>query len=78
MRILSRQEFLSTPAGADAKRELQLMVKSSVYDTVGSYDLLTGRELTFVQRHINYLIKHPHVSPSAYISNLRIMTKIGR
>lgn len=78
MRILSPQEFLKTPAGADAQRQLRRLVSSSSYDTNGSYDPGAGRGLTFVERHLDYLMKHPHVSPTAYLSNLRIMTKTGR
>ncbi len=78
MRIISRQEYLKTPAGVDAKLELQHMVNSPAYDTSGSRDPQIGKELTFVERHLKYLIRHPYVSAAAYISNLRVMTKSGR
>ncbi len=78
MRILNRQEFLETSAGVHAKRELQHMVTSSSYDTGGSQDPLVGLTLTFVERHLNYLMRHPYVSTEAYLSNLRIMTKVKR
>jgi hypothetical protein len=78
MRVPSQQEFLSTPAGVHARRELQAMVLNSSYRTDGSYDFPLGGGLTFEQRHLNYLVKHPYVSPVAYISNLKVMTKIKR
>ncbi len=78
MRILSQQEFLKTPAGVDAQRELRLMVDSPSYDTKGSYASQTGMGLTFVERHLNYLMKHPYVTPAAYLANLRVMTRTSR
>lgn len=78
MQALTRKEFLKTYAGAQAKGELQYMVKSSVYSTNGSYDATTGRNLAFIDRHINYLAKHPYLSPVVYIVNLKVMTKVRR
>lgn len=78
MRVPSQQEFLKTPAGAQAKRDLRHMVISQIYDTSGTYDPQKGRGQIFVQRHLEYLIKHPYVSTSAYLSNLRVMTKVKR
>lgn len=78
MRIVSQQEFLKTPAGVDAQRELRLMINSPAYDTTGALGPLTSDGLTFMERHLNYLVKHPYVAPSAYISNLRTMTRVGR
>ncbi len=78
MRVLSRQEFLKTSAGVHARRELRSMVISSHYDTGGSYDPNHGKGLTFMDRHLEYLMKHPYVRTEAYLSNLRIMTRAGR
>lgn len=78
MQVLSRQEFLLTEKGALAKKELQHMVSSSVYRTHESYDASAGRKLAFLDRHLNYLIKHPYVSPVVYLSNLKVMTRIKR
>ncbi|HEX5744381.1 MAG TPA: hypothetical protein VFX84_02945 [Candidatus Saccharimonadales bacterium] len=78
MRVPSQQEFLRTPAGVHAQRELKHMVSSRSYDTDGSLDPQIGKGQTFVERHLNYLIKHPYVAPAAYLSNLRIMTRSRR
>lgn len=78
MRVLSRQEFLGTPAGAQAQRDLHNMVSSAYYDTGGTCDPKKGVGLVFVKRHMDYLMKHPQVSPKAYLSNLRVMTKAHR
>ena len=78
MQILTREEFLQTDAGALAKAELQRMASSTDYGTATTYDAMAGRRLSFVNRHLNYLVKHPQVNAKAYLSNLRIMTKSKR
>jgi hypothetical protein len=78
MRALTRREFLRSPAGIQAKRDLQHMVNSSVYKTDQRHNLQISRTSKFVERHITYLVEHPQVSPAAYLSNLRIMLKAGR
>lgn len=78
MRDLNRQDFLNSPAGVQATRELQQMVSSSKYSTNEAYITQVNRTSKFVERHIDYLIKHPNVSPVAYVSNLRVMLKANR
>lgn len=76
MLISTRKQFLQTDAGASAKLELLRMLKSPAYDTHVSYDATVERNLTFIDRHLNYLVKHPYINPLVYLSNLRVMTKI--
>jgi hypothetical protein len=78
MRAINRLEFLKSPVGVQAKRELQHMVNSSEYQTSERHNPQISHSSKFVERHISYLIKHPLVSPAAYLSNLRVMTKINR
>ncbi len=78
MRALSRQEFIKTPAGIQAKRELQYMVNSSEYKTNIRHNPQISQASPFVERHMSYLAKHPFISPAAYLSNLRVMLKASR
>lgn len=78
MRIQNIEEFLKSPDGANAQKELKRIVASSSYNTSGSYNPGSGGGSVFIRRHLDYLLKHPQVSPDAYMSNLRIMTKINR
>ena len=78
MKLPTRQEFLNTPAGSDAKQELKAMVKNPTYDTSGSTSLRTNGGMSFVERHLDYLVRHPYLSPTTYISNLKIMIKTKR
>jgi hypothetical protein len=78
MQAQTRKQFLETEAGVSAKLELQRMSKSASYNTPVAYDVSVGRELTFIDRHIDYLTKHPYVKPATYLANLRVMTKAAR
>ena len=76
MLVTTREQFLKTDAGASARLELMRMLKSPAYDTHVAYDVHVGRDMAFIDRHINYLVKHPYIKPLSYLSNLRAMTKI--
>jgi len=78
MQAQTRQQFLLSDGGVHAKSELQRMTKSTTYNTPVAYDVSVGRELTFADRHINYLTKHPYINPTTYLANLRVMTKASR
>lgn len=78
MQLLTREQFLQTDVGTSAVKELQRMTSSADYTTIKAYDPCVGHKQSFVDRHINYLVKHPHVSPLHYLSNLRVMTKVKR
>jgi hypothetical protein len=39
-------------------------------------DAYPDNEMPFVDVHLRYLAKHPHVDPANYLSNLRLMLKI--
>jgi hypothetical protein len=78
MQVLTRKEYLATDAGAQVKKELQLMASSSNYDTKAIYSADDETKQAFVNRHLTYLIKHPSVSSVVYLSNLRVMTRSKR
>ena len=75
---VTKKEFLLTEAGASAKVALHHMVQSPAYNTDPAYDISLERSVLFIDRHINYLVKHPYINPVSYISNLKIMTKASR
>lgn len=78
MQIVTREDFLQTEVGAAAQAELQRMVNSGAYTTVAAYDVAVGHKVAFIDRHINYLVKHPHITPTTYLSNLKIMARAKR
>ena len=58
---------------------LKLMVDDNLYSTQSSYscrnDLYPDNLIPFVEKHLEYLRKHPNIDPNQYLSNLKLMTK---
>lgn len=78
--LKKRISFFDSAEGLAIKQTLQGMTIDSVYNTVSSYsantDLHPDNLISFTEKHMQYLNKHPSVDPERYISNLRLMTKI--
>ena len=77
---LKRSGYLDTEEGEEVKRKLQLMADSSSYSTTSSYSpntlLYPDNLVSFVDRHMNYLINHPSLNADEYLSNIRLMTQV--
>ena len=75
-----RTNFFDSIEGKDVKRTLQLMAEDNSYATKPSYSADTlqykNNMMPFVDKHMNYLSKHPNLDPYHYISNLRLMTRV--
>ncbi len=60
--------------------QLEAMANDSSYRTESGHSIDTetypDNEIPFIQVHLRYLSKHPHVDPTNYLSNLRLMLKI--
>lgn len=65
----------------ELERILRFMVADDRYITESSYSsniaLYPNHTISFVDRHIEYLHKHPTVDPHLYLANLKLMTRIG-
>lgn len=79
--ICTRNGFFETEEGRHVKEELQLLAESSQYNTASIYSanslLYPDNLIPFVDRHMDYLVKHPLLEPSKYLANLKLMTRIG-
>ena len=75
MHVLTIDQFLASEAGTHAKAELQRLTENASYHTTMSYDIVVGRQTTFIERHLNYLAAHPYVKPEAYLTNLKVMIR---
>jgi hypothetical protein len=76
-----KPHFFDTAAGAAALQALQKMVADSAYATNAGYSanaaLYPDNVISFVDKHMCYLRDHPATNPEHYISNLRLMTRVG-
>lgn len=76
-----RTAFLDSEEGKTIVAELEKMATGISYNTESTYSPDATRypdgQISFVDKHINYIISHPTINPRHYIANLRIMTKIN-
>lgn len=72
--------FLSSTTGAEIRELLIAMTESTSYNTKATYStdstLYPDNLIPFVDKHMNYLSKHPATDPAQYLANLRLMTKV--
>jgi len=78
--LKSRTSFFETEAGKEIKMELQQMSESELYNTKSTYTanslLYPDHLISFVDKHMNYIINHPALEPSTYVANIKLMTKV--
>ncbi|HSX44170.1 MAG TPA: hypothetical protein VLE69_02630 [Candidatus Saccharimonadales bacterium] len=73
-------DFINSEEGIECKRLLKVMVSDDAYNTEPSYsansDAYPDNLIPFIDKHMNYLCTHPTINPYAYLSNLRLMTRV--
>jgi hypothetical protein len=80
--MVQKLRSLEPEQWASLKEELRSMVLSQGYITDSGFT--TNRELypdnviPFVEKHIDYLRRHPGIDPAQYIANLKIMTRLRK
>lgn len=70
------KEFLKSEEGLNVRDELRKMVKSKQYNTKSIYSTLDENGISFVDRHLKYIIQYPNLNCAHYISNLKLKTKL--
>lgn len=79
--LKKRINFANTEEGVAIEHKLQLMFADKLYNTKSSFStnsvLYPDGQIPFVDKHMNYLCSHPSVNPQHYLSNLRLMTRLG-
>ncbi len=72
--------FVSDDEKADIKNLLTLLVENDTYNTKSSFSADSVRfpdgQISFVEKHMDYLMCHKGLNPYQYVSNLRLMTRI--
>ena len=78
--IKRKPNFFDTEQGLELEEALRNMTVDVAFNTESSYSADSVRYpdnvISFVQKHKSYLIAHPAVDPSAYVANLRLMTRL--
>lgn len=71
--------FMNSDEGKEFVEALTKMAKDEIYHTGSTYSsnatLHPDNIISFVDKHIEYVLTHPGVNPIHYVSNLRLMTR---
>lgn len=73
---LSVKLFFTSQKGLLARQDLEDMMNSKEFNTASTYSPSSTERIQFVDKHLDYLSKHPQVNPNHYLSNLKLMTRI--
>jgi hypothetical protein len=75
-----KTSLLNAEEAEQIRQALQEMVPDAVYNTGSSYSadaaLYPDNLISFVDKHMNYLMTHPGIDPWRYVANIRLMTRI--
>ncbi len=76
----TRKDFLMSEEGKVIKLKLQDMTIDNQYNTPPSYNsnavLYPDNLISFVDKHMNYLISHPTLEAGQYIANVKLITRV--
>jgi hypothetical protein len=74
-----KPDFFVTDAGNKAKADLEAMQANQAFNTPNTYTANTDRypenNMSFAEKHMDYLKSHPNTNPDQYIANLRLITR---
>lgn len=73
-------DFFATDIGLQIEEMLHQMTLDAAFNTQSGYTANTIRypdnSISFVDKHKDYLMTHPSVNPTDYLSNLRLKTRL--
>lgn len=72
--------FIDSEEGQIFIENLNKMAIDDKYNTDSSYstnsELYPDNLIPFVNKHVDYIRKHPSMDPNQYLANLKLMTKV--
>jgi hypothetical protein len=78
--INRKQNVFDTTQGDEITEILHAMEADEAFVTVESYAAngvkYPGNTMTFFEKHRDYILAHPAMDPKAYLSNLRLKTRL--
>lgn len=76
----TRPGFADTEEGKEIKAQLQQMESNSSFMTASSYSantlLYPNNLISFADKHMEYLVKHPALEAAKYLANIKLMTRL--
>jgi hypothetical protein len=71
----AKVDYFETIDGLEILQALKSMARSEEYVTKESYTPHSEVLLTFVEKHQEFIRKHPNTNAQHYVSNLKIMCR---
>lgn len=75
---IGKQQFINSEKGRLLRDALVLMVNDPGYNTHSFQYGIEFDELRFVDKHMNYMSQYPLMDHWQYVSNVKLMTKVGK
>ncbi len=79
MGMQQTRSFLQAPESIDVVQTLRNMMEDEAFNTPSSFSADTtvypDNQMPFIDKHRNYLNKHPKLNPEHYLSNLKLMAR---
>lgn len=73
--FVSKVDYFETSEGIEILDILQLMNESEEYITEDSYSPHSEDLITFINKHQDFIRKHPKTNAQHYVANLKIMCR---
>ena len=72
----AKVDYFETVEGQDILEQLEAMSQSETYITKESYIPYSESLISFVNKHQEFIRKHPNTNAQHYVSNLKIMCRL--
>jgi len=75
----TRPKFFDTELGIRIEKALHEMTRDKSFNTASTYsadsETYPDNLISFVDKHMTYLVAHPSLDAQMYVANLRLMTR---
>lgn len=69
-------DFFETSDGLAIIEQLKAMCASEIYATKDSYSPHSDNPISFLEKHQDFIRKHPATNAHHYVANLKIMCRL--
>ena len=73
--FVAKLDYFETPEGIEVLESLEDMAQSDEYFTHASYTPHSADLISFIEKHKEFIRKHPNTNAQHYVANLKIMCK---
>lgn len=74
--FVAKVDYFETDDGIEILHQLEAMCQSEEYITKDSYTPRFEHLISFLDKHQEYIRKHPNTDARQYVANLRLMYRL--